>query len=163
MAQRKPTSSTCSAPDVPARLSRLAGNIATAAAGASLDRFVQSESDSSSSSETPSWRLGWVAGVGAETRLWGTNWRARVEYLHYDFGNSGSSFDFHFSVTSRPPDDPDVVRAGVSYKFDRDGADAGPATIAMPVKARPAMGTAWNWNGYYTSAAMPATDGAAIP
>ena len=38
----------------------------------------------------PNWLFGWVAGVGLETRLWDSNWLARVEYLHYDFGDGGS-------------------------------------------------------------------------
>ncbi|MDB5636946.1 MAG: putative outer membrane protein [Bradyrhizobium sp.] len=41
---------------------------------------------------TPSWRFGWVAGAGGELRLWNSNWLARLEYLHYDFGDSGSAF-----------------------------------------------------------------------
>jgi outer membrane immunogenic protein len=48
------------------------------------------ESEAFSNSIT-SWRFGWAAGAGGEYRLWGSNWLARVEYLHYDFGNSGSS------------------------------------------------------------------------
>jgi len=43
-----------------------------------------------------------------ETRLGATNWLGRVEYLHYDFGNSGSSSsassstDLARSAISRP-------------------------------------------------------------
>jgi outer membrane immunogenic protein len=78
---------------------------------------------------TTDWRFGWAAGGGAEARLFDSNWLARVEYLHYDFGDSGSfskpnsevylaggggyepvSFTSgHLTV--------DVVRAGLSYKF----------------------------------------------
>jgi outer membrane immunogenic protein len=75
----------------------------------------------------PSWRFGWTAGAGGEARLWNTNWLARIEYLHYDFGNSGglsSGFTSNgaldalaTSVTSRHLT-ADVVRAGVGYKFD---------------------------------------------
>jgi outer membrane immunogenic protein len=75
----------------------------------------------------PSWRFGWTAGAGGEARLWNTNWLARIEYLHYDFGNSGglsSGFTssgaldaLATSVTSRHLT-ADVVRAGVGYKFD---------------------------------------------
>ena len=36
------------------------------------------------------WMFGWVAGIGGEMRLGNTNWLGRVEYLHYDFGNTGS-------------------------------------------------------------------------
>jgi outer membrane immunogenic protein len=75
----------------------------------------------------PSWRFGWTAGAGGEARLWNTNWLARLEYLHYDFGNTGSlslgntsSGGFgglSTSFTSRHLT-ADVVRAGFGYKFD---------------------------------------------
>jgi opacity protein-like surface antigen len=106
---------------------------------------------SASSSSTPSWRFGWVAGVGAETRLWDTNWLARIEYLHYDFGDSGSSFDTGCPSCNRTSGHltNDVVRAGLSYKLDWSGAVTVPARIAMPLKARPAVRAAWNWGGYY--------------
>lgn len=62
-------------------------------------------------------KLGWVAGGGIEAIL-DTDWIARAEYLHYDFG----------SVTSRLVADPqsatwsrafryETVRVGLSYKF----------------------------------------------
>ena len=101
------------------------------------------------SSSNPSWRFGWVAGLGVETRLWDSNWLARLEYLHYDFGDGGSSFSTgsvgftsgHLTV--------DVVRAALSYKFDWWGAAAAPARTAMPVKAWPAVQAAWDWTGFY--------------
>ena len=73
----------------------------------------------------PSWRFGWVAGAGGEARLWNTNWLARLEYLHYDFGDSGnlsagstgSVFFLTNSTTSRHLT-ADVVRAGIDYKFN---------------------------------------------
>ena len=43
----------------------------------------------------------------------------------------------------------DVVRAGLSYKFDWWGAAVGPAKTAMPVKAWPAVQAAWDWTGFY--------------
>jgi hypothetical protein len=56
-----------------------------------------------------------------------TNWLVRVEYLHYDFGNSGSNA-VSFSGTGGPFDaslshktghlTADVVRTGLSLKFD---------------------------------------------
>jgi outer membrane immunogenic protein len=67
------------------------------------------------------WELGWVAGVGAEARLWNTNWLARIEYLHYDFGDSGSSFDNTGVTFSSGRLTADVVRGGLSYKFDWSG------------------------------------------
>lgn len=74
---------------------------------------------------TPSWRFGWVAGVGGEAKVFdSSNWLVRLEYLHYDFGNSGSHSE---TVVDGGSYDPvnftsghltvDVVRAGLSYKF----------------------------------------------
>ena len=76
---------------------------------------------------TPSWKSGWTAGAGAQARLWNSNWIARVEYLHYDFGDSGASFNgftdtgvitfIGANMTSHHVTT-DVVRAGVDYKLD---------------------------------------------
>jgi opacity protein-like surface antigen len=99
---------------------------------------------------TPKWLFGWTAGVGAETRLWNTNWLARVEYLHYDFGSGGPSVQ---SVPAGPVAGQtsghltsDVVRAGLSYKLDWPGMASG-GYAAMPVKAAPAA--VWSWTGFY--------------
>ncbi len=117
----------------------------------------------SSSITTPSWRFGWVAGVGAEYRLFNSNWLARLEYLHYDFGDSGSySGTLSFSpglpsIRSSGDLTVDVVRAGLSYKFDADRfalgfpAGAGPAT-GLSYKAPPPVGVAWSWSGLYLGA-----------
>jgi outer membrane immunogenic protein len=84
-------------------------------------------SDGTLIESTPNWRFGWVAGAGGEMRLWNTNWLARVEYLHYDFGNSGRSVGAFtnggtavFVVTSSMTQHltADVVRAGIDYKFN---------------------------------------------
>jgi opacity protein-like surface antigen len=94
---------------------------------------------SSQTNSNSSWRFGWVAGVGGEARIFDSNWLVRVEYLHYDFGNS-DSFASQFTQTevavpgiaaaavngggSSGPSSftsgrltVDVVRAGLSYKF----------------------------------------------
>jgi outer membrane immunogenic protein len=65
------------------------------------------------------WRSGWVAGAGVE-RMFAPNWSAKLEYLHYDFGNDiqytpttilgGSSV--HVLVRG------DMVRLGVNYHFN---------------------------------------------
>lgn len=114
-----------------------------------------------SSTATPTWQFGWVAGLGAEARLFDTNWLARLEYLHYDFGNSGSasapvvampSFRSTGNLTL------DVVRAGLSYKFDPDrfalglsGAVA-PAAAGMYTKAPVPVTQPWSWSGFYLGA-----------
>ena len=98
------------------------------------------------------WELGWVAGLGVEARLWNSNPLGRLEYLHYDFGDPGSSFDdsgVTFLVRHLTTD---VVRAGLSYKFDLSDPVAGPARMAMPVKAMPVKALpvmASNWSGFY--------------
>jgi outer membrane immunogenic protein len=77
---------------------------------------------------TTDWRFGWAAGGGAEARLFDSNWLARVEYLHYDFGDSGSfsktDSEVYFVGSGYQPVSftsghltVDVVRAGLSYKF----------------------------------------------
>jgi opacity protein-like surface antigen len=101
---------------------------------------------------TTNFRFGWVAGIGAETRLWNTNWLARLEYLHYDFGDSENDVD-----PSGPPPftsghiTTDVVRAGLSYKFDWNNPAGAPVKVAMPVKAMPVKAPmlAWSWSGIY--------------
>jgi outer membrane immunogenic protein len=110
-----------------------------------------------SSSSTVKWEFGWVAGLGVEARLWNSNWLGRVEYLHYDFGDSGSSFDNTGVLFSSGRGTTDVVRAGLSYKFDWSDPAALPAAIAMPVKAMPVKAMpvkappvlASNWSGFY--------------
>jgi outer membrane immunogenic protein len=102
---------------------------------------------------TPTWRFGWVAGAGVETRLWDSNWLARVEYLHFDFRDSGYSISTEpgFSSTSGHLT-ADVVRAGLSYKFGL-GPWAGTASAAyaadMPLKAPRVAGAPWSWSGFY--------------
>jgi opacity protein-like surface antigen len=145
-----------------ARLGYLAwpGTLLYGTGGMAWTRLIQTQDETeidtggggttTSTSSDPSWRLGWVAGLGAETRLGDTNWLARIEYLHYDFGDSGDSIDApapQFNQTSGHVTN-DVIRAGLSYKLDWSGSAAGPARMTMPVKARPAA-TAWNWSGFY--------------
>jgi opacity protein-like surface antigen len=124
--------------------------------GLAWTRLVQTDVDtavfggtpSSNTNATPTWRFGWVAGVGVESRLWETNWLARLEYLHYDFGDSGSSFNGDGTGTTSSNLTVDVIRAGLSYKFGQDLFPAAGPTV-MPVKAPRAVATAWTWSGYY--------------
>ena len=69
-------------------------------------------------------QFGWVAGLGAETLLGSSNWIARLEYLHYDFGNVeelnsvSSTVPGAFQSADRGGHQTiETVRAGVSYKF----------------------------------------------
>ena len=74
---------------------------------------------------TPIDRFGWVAGAGAEARLFGSNWLVRVEYLHYDFGQFERShnietFSGDVELDRRKTSGRqtiDIVRGGLSYKF----------------------------------------------
>ena len=93
-----------------------------------------------------------MAGLGVETRLWNSNWLGRIEYKHYDFGDSGSSFDNSGVTFSSGHLTTDVVRAGLSYKFDWSDPVAGAARVAMPVKAMPVKALpvmASSWSGIY--------------
>jgi opacity protein-like surface antigen len=77
-----------------------------------------------STSVAPNDRFGWVAGVGGEAKLFGSNWIGRIEYLHYEFrtsetvtsqtitGAAGTNFSGRAANQKI-----EVVRAGISYKF----------------------------------------------
>ncbi len=110
------------------------------------------------SSIVPSWMFGWVAGAGVETRLWNTNWLARLEYLHYDFGSGSSSQNIPAGgglvVTSTSGHlTNDVVRAGLSYKFDGFGMGSGPYRSAYnAMAAMPPVASVFNWSGFYVGA-----------
>jgi outer membrane immunogenic protein len=56
-------------------------------------------------------RAGWTGGVGIET-MFLPNWSAKLEYLHYDLGNSGQYSGI------RVEDRGDIIRAGINYHFD---------------------------------------------
>ena len=66
-------------------------------------------------------RWGWAAGLGAETRIGGSNWLARIEYLLYDFGNISDLKAVTNGVTATFTEGrltTDVVRAGLSYQLN---------------------------------------------
>lgn len=74
--------------------------------------------------ESPRDLFGWVAGVGVETFIGSSNWIARLEYLHYDFGGveaTNTTVSTLAGVASTADkagrQTIDTVRAGVSYKF----------------------------------------------
>jgi outer membrane immunogenic protein len=74
-------------------------------------------------------KFGWVVGVGAEAKLFGSNnWITRVEYLHYDFGKIFGDYSDgdpnYYYIDGKQTID--LVRAGLSYKFG----------YAAPVMAR---------------------------
>jgi opacity protein-like surface antigen len=109
-------------------------------------------------SSTPSWRFGWVAGLGGEVRLWDSNWIGRIEYLHYDFGNSGSNIQSDPALPALPPIvrtsgnlTLDVVRAGLSYKFYPFVVASAPSAAGAPITKAPVR-IPWTWSGYYLGA-----------
>jgi outer membrane immunogenic protein len=71
------------------------------------------------------WRAGWVAGAGVEKMI-APHWSAKIEYLHYDFGDTTSSAHaaqyFTASIGGGNWVDVlergDIVRAGINYHFD---------------------------------------------
>lgn len=101
-------------------------------AGAAWERVNQTTVASSGgpatfaqSTTTPANLFGWVAGVGAEAKLFGSNWIGRLEYLHYDFGSAHTTQSvintglpgFTNFADRAGSQKIDVVRAGLSYKF----------------------------------------------
>jgi outer membrane immunogenic protein len=101
---------------------------------------------------TPADRFGWVAGLGGESLLFGTNWIGRLEYLHYDFGATTSTLaaienipGANFAVAEHAGRQTiDVIRAGASYKF------GDPAIAAsLPYTKAPPTAVASAWTGFY--------------
>ncbi len=84
--------------------------------------------------------FGWVAGAGAEVRLGASNWIGRIEYLHYDFGTVEQTTAVVTNAVDQSFADRggrqtiDVVRGGLSYKFDSASSPLS-AYAAMPMKA----------------------------
>src|SRR5262249_19418225 len=74
-----------------------------------------------SPSTQQTWRWGWAAGLGAETRIGQGDWLGRIEYLHYDFGrtsdSSGVSNGVAFAVDQGRLTT-DIIRAGLSYQLN---------------------------------------------
>lgn len=122
------------------RLDRTVSRATATAAG--VNTFV---TDSSAD------HFGWVAGVGVETMLPGGNWIGRLEYLHYGFGPVVTSavvttVDGTF-ISTAGNHGVDVLRAGLSYKFD------GPVAAAQVHYAKaPAIVPSSNWAGFYLGA-----------
>ena len=76
-----------------------------------------------SASQTKS---GWTVGGGVETKLWNSNWSAKLEYLHVDLGTDTVNFN---TFTTAAPIVPvtshtatakvrdEIVRVGLNYEF----------------------------------------------
>jgi outer membrane immunogenic protein len=63
-------------------------------------------------------RNGWTAGAGIEVAL-GSNWSAKVEYLHMDFGSKDASWTLTGlpTITDSTKLTSDIVRGGLNYRF----------------------------------------------
>jgi opacity protein-like surface antigen len=129
-------------------------------AGAAWERIDQGRnfsvgppSNLNVSSKLPTDRLGWVAGVGVETILFGSSWIGRLEYLHYDFGAVTETTSRVSTVPNASFSDHagrqtiDTVRAALSYKFGAPGA-ANPVSYAKA----PVVAAASGWAGFYLGA-----------
>ena len=110
-----------------------------------------------SATQTPRDHFGWVAGVGGEFRIGATDWIGRIEYLHYDFGTveparfASSSNGISNFVENGGRQTIDVVRGGLSYKFNAPASPYQAYAASMPVKAV-APAAAWSWTGFYAGA-----------
>jgi opacity protein-like surface antigen len=90
----------------------------------SVDVSVDPAFSRVSTGDAPRDHFGWVAGAGVESFIGSSNWIARLEYLHYDFGTVEAS-NVRTSTVPGIPSRADrggsqtieTVRAGVSYKF----------------------------------------------
>jgi outer membrane immunogenic protein len=78
---------------------------------------------STTTSLSPVSLFGWVLGAGIEAKLMGSNWIARLEYLHHDFGRSRGATSTVATVPGQSSNSPagdqtiDILRAALSYKF----------------------------------------------
>jgi outer membrane immunogenic protein len=70
-------------------------------------------------------KVGWAAGAGIETHLWG-GWTAKLEYLHVDLGGYSNTLGAMntpvfgagvFTMSSSSGFQDNIVRAGLNYKF----------------------------------------------
>lgn len=66
------------------------------------------------------WRAGWVAGGGIE-KMFLPHWSAKIEYLHFDLGNSLNYTPTVLAIGSnsvKVRESGDMVRVGINYQFD---------------------------------------------
>lgn len=105
--------------------------------------------------DQPRDHFGWVAGVGGEFRLGATSWIGRIEYLHYDFGMIEGAFQISGALNNFANTGGrhtiDVVRGGISYKFDQPSSPLTAYAAYKSGKAAPPP-VAWSWAGFYLGA-----------
>jgi outer membrane immunogenic protein len=74
---------------------------------------------------TKATKSGWTVGGGVETKLWNSNWSAKLEFLHLDFGTVSNAFPLvtaagvvtPFTTATSAKLRDEVIRVGVNYKF----------------------------------------------
>jgi len=78
------------------------------------------------SSSVKSTKSGWTVGGGVETKLWNSNWSAKLEYLHVDLGTLSTATPvfsvppvgaavFNTATTAKFRDE--IIRVGLNYKI----------------------------------------------
>jgi opacity protein-like surface antigen len=100
-----------------------------------------------------------AVGGGIEAHLAG-NVTGKIEYLHMGFGtdsaaglNGQNTPPIAVTFASHVTDD--IVRLGLNYKFDPNGADvpvyrpASPGPMKGPLLVKAPLPWLWTWNGYY--------------
>jgi outer membrane immunogenic protein len=81
---------------------------------------------STGSLNTSSNGSGWTVGGGVETKLWNSNWSAKLEYLYVDLGSVTTAFAvggpfvfggvaYHTVTTANFRDN--IVRVGLNYQL----------------------------------------------
>lgn len=99
------------------------------------------------------WRLGFAVGGGVEAPIL-PHWRARLEYLFSDYGNSGTTF---FGGAQRLNSDFMLheVRAGLNYRFGNDAPPAYAPPLVTKAPTTPDLDninfhgqTTFVWQGY---------------
>jgi outer membrane immunogenic protein len=65
------------------------------------------------------WRAGWVGGGGVE-KMFLPHWSAKIEYLHFDLGNSINYMPTAIAGGSavKVRESGDMIKAGINYQFD---------------------------------------------
>ena len=105
-------------------------------------------------------KTGYAVGGGIEAHLAG-NVTGKIEYLHMGFGtdtaaglNGQNTPPIAVTFASHVTDD--IVRLGLNYKFDPNGADApvyqaakSPGLVKGPLLVKAPVAWLWTWNGYY--------------
>src|SRR5262249_47591072 len=95
------------------------------------DEFVVGQPGLFATGSSSALRNGWTVGGGVETRLWNSNWSAKLEYLYMDLGHI--SYDLLTTNLSPLPGSPlikvdsdirdHIFRVGVNYRFGPGRSD----------------------------------------